>query len=60
MEYYFVVDLLTDVIETYVQRNQAPAPIRGKKFVLTDGVRLTFYLRLKEERGVTLQEVMDY
>lgn len=60
MEYYFVVDVLTGMILDYVQRSHPPAPVRGKTFVLTDGVRITFYLRLKAERGVTLQEVLDY
>lgn len=66
MDYYFVV--LTEgesegIIECVVQRNknQIPAPVAGKKFVKTDGVRLTFYYRLFEQSSnVSLAQVLNY
>lgn len=66
MDYYFVVLKDSERIEGVIQRGRGfvPSPIAGKRFVKTDGVRLTFYYRLKDKPensgGVPLVDVMNY
>lgn len=63
MDYYFVVLNDSEVVECVVHRHKGATitPVAGKRFVKADGVRLTFYYRLKEQsEEVTLPQVMSY
>ena len=63
MDYYFVVDKTSDVIERIVQRTKGVplTPVAGKNFIPASGVMMTFYMRLKAESDeVTLEQVKNY
>ena len=61
MDFYFIVDVASDVILSVVQRNKKPAQVAGKKFVKATGIQMTFFNRLSTSQSeVTLEQVLKY